>query len=185
MYQSICRSIIRMASSSDAGDANTSRGLQRQATTDLSFFTPSSVSFNPKPYFPHPGHVPNRTKSSSSSSLQRISIFAHVYDSEARYLNDTIPKIERSLLRHSSLHTFHTKLRVLSNSEEFFVDTETEIKESFKAISSRLRVLVVVVLEWYASSRWREDAFKVRVARYVTSHLPPKFMLRKLPQRNC
>ncbi|EJC98694.1 uncharacterized protein FOMMEDRAFT_149065, partial [Fomitiporia mediterranea MF3/22] len=60
-----------MYSPLDADDSNPCRTLQRAATTDLSFFTPSSVSFNPKPYFPHPGHAQNRIKSASSSSLQR------------------------------------------------------------------------------------------------------------------
>ncbi|KAL5536022.1 hypothetical protein ACEPAF_4116 [Sanghuangporus sanghuang] len=52
-------------------ERSSGRHLQRHATADLSFFTPSSVSFNPRPYFAAMPSLPGQERSISSSSLYR------------------------------------------------------------------------------------------------------------------
>ena len=129
---------IGMADAVDVGSDPATRILARQKTADLSFFTPSSVSFNPKPYLPHqPAPQPAaRSKTPAAPSTQRDTAPASAQGQRPPDVSHSDP--DATFIRYpftdfpnSELHPEGLTYNILADLPECFLDpadfrTDTE-----------------------------------------------------------
>lgn len=104
--------------------------LTRQRKADLPFFTPSSASFNPKPYLPHPPNTQSVTRS-KTPTLPSIPREASMNSAQGQKLPDvSYSDPDATFIRYpftsfpdSELHPEGLTYNLLADNPEWFLDS--------------------------------------------------------------
>ncbi|KAI5116919.1 hypothetical protein M0805_003992 [Coniferiporia weirii] len=117
----------------DVVDGLTGRPMKEPATEDLPFFTPASMTFNPKPYFPHSSHSINHgnvaAQATSSHEVPAAAPPAKSLDVALDDPDATFIHYPDSVFPDSHLHPEGLTYKVLADNPDWFLvpsDFKTE-----------------------------------------------------------